>query len=147
MTIDDDDLNVVLDDEVMKAIAALTVEDIAAIDEAIVSKLRGHWQKTAFVIALSMYAYPDRYGDFPDVFYDPITVTPQIAAVSDTQHACDGVPVRVVLLQIEGIPQIRALIRHGMGVEQGDPTIVPMLVRPALPWRPPPASGHRNTDP
>jgi hypothetical protein len=63
MTIDDDDLNVVLDDEDTKAIAALTVEDIAAIDEAIVSKLSGRWQKTALVIAMSMYAYPDRYDD------------------------------------------------------------------------------------
>jgi hypothetical protein len=69
MTSDDDDLNVVLDDEDTKAIAALTVEDVAAIDEAILSKLTSHWQKTAFVIAISMYAYPDRYDDIPDVFY------------------------------------------------------------------------------
>ncbi len=69
MTIDDDDLNVGLDDEDTKAIASLTVEDIAAIDEAIVSKLSGRWQKTALVIAMSMYAYPDRYDDIPDVFF------------------------------------------------------------------------------
>jgi len=69
MTIDDDDLNVVLDDEDTNAIAALTVEDVAAIDKAIVSTLSSHWQKTALVIAMSMYAYPDRYDDIPDVFY------------------------------------------------------------------------------
>ena len=69
MSSDDDDLNVVLNDEDTKAIAALTVEDLAAIDEAILSKLGGHWQKTAFVIATSMYAYPDRYDDIPDVCY------------------------------------------------------------------------------
>jgi hypothetical protein len=66
---DDDDLNVVLDDEDTKAIAALTVDDVAAIDEAILSKLSNRWQKTAFVIATSMYAYLDRYEDIPDVFY------------------------------------------------------------------------------
>lgn len=65
----DDDLDVVLDDEDTKAIAALTVEDVAVIDEAILSKLSSHWQKTAFVIAISMHAYPDRYDDIPDVFY------------------------------------------------------------------------------
>ena len=66
---DDDDLNVVLDDEDTNAIAALTVDDVAAIDEAILSKLSSRWQKTAFVIATSMYAYPDRYQDIPDIFY------------------------------------------------------------------------------
>jgi hypothetical protein len=66
---DDDDLNVVLDDEDMKAIAALTLDDVAAIDEAILSKLSSRWQKTAFLIATSMFAYPDRYEDIPDVFY------------------------------------------------------------------------------
>lgn len=69
MSSDDDDLNVALDSEDTKAIAALTAEDVAAIDEAILSKLGSHWQKTAFVIAVSMYAYPDRYDDIPDVFY------------------------------------------------------------------------------
>jgi hypothetical protein len=69
MTSDDDDLNVVLDDEATKAIAALTAEDIAAIDEAILSKLGSHWRKTAFVIAVAMYAYPERFEDIPDVFY------------------------------------------------------------------------------
>jgi hypothetical protein len=69
LTIDDDNLNVVLDDEDTKAIAALTTEDVAAIDEAIVSKLTHQWQKTASVIAMSMYAYPDKYDDVPDVFY------------------------------------------------------------------------------
>ena len=69
MPSDDDDLNVRLDDEDTKAIAALTVDDVAAIDEAILSKLSSRWQKTAFVIATSMYASPDRYEDIPDVFY------------------------------------------------------------------------------
>lgn len=69
MTIDDDDLNVVLDDEDTNAIAALTTDDVAAIDEAIVSKLSNQWQKTAFVIAMSMYAYPDKYDNVPDVLY------------------------------------------------------------------------------
>lgn len=69
MPSDDDDLNVVLDDEDTKAIAALTVDDVAAIDEAILSKLSSRWQKTAFVIATSMYVYPDRFEDIPDVFY------------------------------------------------------------------------------
>lgn len=75
MTSDDDDLNVVLDDVDAKAIAALTVEDVAAIDEAILSKLSSHWQKTALVIATSMYTYPDRYDDIPDVFYGRRVVT------------------------------------------------------------------------
>jgi len=69
MSSDDDDLNVVLNAEDTQAIAALTVSDVAAIDEAILSKLTSHWQKTALVIAVSMYAYPDRYDDIPDVFY------------------------------------------------------------------------------
>jgi len=69
VTIDDDDLSVVLDDEDTKAIAALTAADVAAIDAAILSKLSSHWQKTALVIAISMYAYPDRYDDIPDVYY------------------------------------------------------------------------------
>lgn len=69
MISDDDDLDVVLDEKDANAIAALTVEDVAAIDEAILSKLSSHWQKTAFVIAISMYVDPDRYDDIPDVFY------------------------------------------------------------------------------
>lgn len=69
MTNDDDDLSGVLDDEDTKAIAALTMEDVAAIDEAILSKLSSRWQKTAFVIAKAMYAYPDKYEVIPDVFY------------------------------------------------------------------------------
>jgi hypothetical protein len=69
MTSDDDDLNVVLDEDDTKAIAALAVEDVAAIDEAILSKLSTHWQKTALVVAISMYAYPDKYEGIPDVFY------------------------------------------------------------------------------
>jgi hypothetical protein len=69
MAIDDDDLSVALDEEDTKAIAALTVEDVAAIDEAILSKLSSYWQKTALVIAMSMYVYPDRFDDIPDVFF------------------------------------------------------------------------------
>jgi len=53
----------------MKAIAALTVDDVAAIDAAILAKLSSRWQKTAFVIATSMYVHPDRYENIPDVFY------------------------------------------------------------------------------
>lgn len=66
---DGDDMDVVLDDEDVKAIAALTDADVDAIDNAILSKLRSHWQKTALIIAAAMYAYPDKYGEIPDVFY------------------------------------------------------------------------------
>lgn len=43
---DDDDLIVPLDDEDMAAIAALSVAEVAAIDQAILSALTNQWQKT-----------------------------------------------------------------------------------------------------
>jgi hypothetical protein len=66
---DDDDLSVPLDNEDMEAIAALSVSEVAAIDQAILSTLTDRWQKTAMIIGRAMYAYPDRFDDIPDVFY------------------------------------------------------------------------------
>lgn len=69
MTIEGDDVNVVLDEEDTNAIAALAASDVDAIDQAILSNSSCHWKKTALIIATAMYAYPDRYDDIPDVFY------------------------------------------------------------------------------
>jgi hypothetical protein len=68
-TDDHDDLSMPLDDDDLLAIGALTDVDVAAIDQAILSMLSAHWQKTALVVSRAMYAYPDRYDDIPDVFY------------------------------------------------------------------------------
>ena len=68
-TDDDDDLSVLLDDGDRAAIAALSVAEVAAIDQAILSSLTSQWQKTALVVGHAMYAYPDRFDDIPDVFY------------------------------------------------------------------------------
>ena len=57
MTSDDDDLNAALDDEDNKAIAALTVDDVAAIDEAI---LYGSGALAKFVQRLKIRALSDR---------------------------------------------------------------------------------------
>lgn len=69
MTMEDNDVNGILDGEDMKAIAALAASDVDAIDQAILSNVSSHWKKTALVIATAMYAYPERYNDIPDVFY------------------------------------------------------------------------------
>jgi hypothetical protein len=64
-----DDLGSPLNDEDTAAIAALTVADVAAIDQAILSALSPYWQKTALVVGRAMYAYPDKFDEIPDVFY------------------------------------------------------------------------------
>ena len=64
-----DDVSRPLDDEEMAAIAGLTATDVMAIDQAILSQLRGYWQKTAMVVILAMDAYPDIFEDVPDIFY------------------------------------------------------------------------------
>ena len=70
MNIDDnDDLGVPLGDEDMEAIVALSASEVATIDQAILSTLTNRWQKTALVVGRAMYAYPDQFGDIPDVFY------------------------------------------------------------------------------
>lgn len=68
-TDDEDDVSVPLDDEDRTAVAALSVAEVAAIDQAVLSALTSQWQKTALVVAHAMYAYPDRFDDIPDVFY------------------------------------------------------------------------------
>ncbi len=66
---DEDDLRTLLDDDEIRAILALTDADIKAIDEAILSQLSVHWQKTALVVSVAMDAYPEKYFDIPDLFY------------------------------------------------------------------------------
>lgn len=68
-TDDEDNLSMPLDAEDLSAIESLTDMDVAAIDQAILSMLSAHWQKTALVISRAIYAYPDKYDDIPDVFY------------------------------------------------------------------------------
>jgi hypothetical protein len=62
-----DDLE--LDDEDHLAVSALTQDDIAAIDSAILAEARVHWQKVAMVVAKAMDAYPGEYLEIPDLFY------------------------------------------------------------------------------
>ena len=70
MDIDDgDDLSDQLDDEARAAIAALSVAEVTAIDQAILSVLSSSWQKTALIVGRAMYTYPDQFDDIPDVFY------------------------------------------------------------------------------
>jgi hypothetical protein len=58
-----------LDAEDRVAVAALTPDDIQAIDLALVTNTRAQWRKVAFVVGAAMDAYPDRFHDVPDVFY------------------------------------------------------------------------------
>jgi hypothetical protein len=58
-----------IDDEDLLAVSALTEEDIAAIDSAILAEARIHWGKVAMVVIKAMDAYPDKYLDIPDSFY------------------------------------------------------------------------------
>jgi len=58
-----------LDAEDLLAVAALTQDDIAAIDRALLASCGNAWTKAALVVAVAMDAYPDLYHDIPDVFY------------------------------------------------------------------------------
>jgi hypothetical protein len=63
------DLDEPLDSEELAAIAALTPEDIQAIDDALLNNASNHWSKVALIVGTAMYAYPDRFLDIPDLFY------------------------------------------------------------------------------
>ncbi len=58
-----------LDDEDRLAVSALSEDDIAAIDRAILAEVRNHWLKVAMVVSNAMDAYPAEYLDIPDLFY------------------------------------------------------------------------------
>jgi hypothetical protein len=67
-SIDDQD-DPPFDAEDLHAIAALSQDDLRAIDRAILSSSGESWRKVALVVAVAMDAYPDLYFDIPDVFY------------------------------------------------------------------------------
>jgi hypothetical protein len=58
-----------LDAEDLQAVAALTSDDLGAIDRALLAASHTNWRKVAFVVGTAMDAYPDSYHDIPDVFY------------------------------------------------------------------------------
>jgi len=58
-----------LDAEDLEAVAALTRDDLGAIDRAIIAASHTNWRKVALVVGTAMDAYPDLYHDVPDVFY------------------------------------------------------------------------------
>ncbi|HWU70370.1 MAG TPA: DUF3658 domain-containing protein [Pseudoxanthomonas sp.] len=58
-----------LDDQDLMAIAALTQDDLVAIDQALLANSGGEWKKVALVVSMAMDAHPDRYHDIPDIFY------------------------------------------------------------------------------
>lgn len=66
---DEDNEDLLIDDEDLLAVSALTEEDIAAIDDAILAEASIHWGKVAMVVIKAMDAYPDKYLDIPDSFY------------------------------------------------------------------------------
>jgi hypothetical protein len=58
-----------LDADDLRAVAALTQDDLLAIDRALLASSSSDWRKVALVVASAMDAYPDQYLDIPDVFY------------------------------------------------------------------------------
>jgi hypothetical protein len=58
-----------LDAEELQAVAALTPDDLGAIDLALLAASDSNWRKVAFVVGTAMDAYPHLYHDVPDVFY------------------------------------------------------------------------------
>jgi hypothetical protein len=58
-----------LDAEDLRAVAALSRDDLAAIDKALLASSSGDWRKVALVVAVAMDVYPGQYLDIPDVFY------------------------------------------------------------------------------
>lgn len=58
-----------LDADDLRAVAALTQEDVGAIDRALLASSGANWLKVALVVAVAMDAYPDQYCDIPDAFY------------------------------------------------------------------------------
>jgi hypothetical protein len=69
MTPADDQDDPPLDAGDLRAVAALTQDDLLAIDRAILASSSANWRKVALVVAVAMDAYPDQYYDVPDVFY------------------------------------------------------------------------------
>jgi Protein of unknown function len=58
-----------LDPEELAAVAALSADDLGAIDRSLLAASHPSWRKVALVVGLAMDAYPDLYHDIPDVFY------------------------------------------------------------------------------
>lgn len=58
-----------LDPEEAAAVAALSDDDIADIDRAILAQCTLHWKKVGYVVGVAMDVYPDRFLEIPDVFY------------------------------------------------------------------------------
>ncbi|WP_223807252.1 DUF3658 domain-containing protein [Lysobacter psychrotolerans] len=58
-----------LDADDLRAVAALTQDDLRAIDRALLASSSADWRKVALVAAVAMDAYPDQYDGIPDVFY------------------------------------------------------------------------------
>lgn len=55
--------------EELGRIAALSPEQVLAIDSALLMHASGQWRKVAFVVATVMTTIPDRTQGIPDVFY------------------------------------------------------------------------------
>ena len=58
-----------LDTDDLQAAAALAVDDIEAIDRALLAASATSWRKVALVVSVAMDTYPGLYLDVPDVFY------------------------------------------------------------------------------
>lgn len=58
-----------LDAEELRAVAALSSDDLGAIDRALLAASHRHWRKVALVVGVAMNAYPDAYHDIPGIFY------------------------------------------------------------------------------
>ncbi len=69
MTSTDDQDDPPLDADDLQAVAALTQDDLRAIDRALLASSSADWRKVALVVAAAMDVYPDLYHDIPDVFY------------------------------------------------------------------------------
>ena len=58
-----------MDDDQCKRVAALSAQDVQAIDDALLSRAIPRWRKVARIVGDAMFAYPDRYLDIPDIYY------------------------------------------------------------------------------
>jgi hypothetical protein len=61
--------NLPLSAEEAARVSRLSVEDLGAVDAAVLSCAHSRWRKVAMVISLSMEKLEDRYPGFSDVFY------------------------------------------------------------------------------
>ena len=70
-----------LDTDDLQAVAVLAVDDIKAIDRALLAASHTNWRKVALVVSVAMDAYPGLYLNVPDVFY-----TQRVRALVSTGH-------------------------------------------------------------